>query len=191
MKPKSNTKGNIYAPQGIDACQTPSYALNPLLPHLSQHKKVWESACGEGYMSRALEQKGYEVISSDIVDTRNFLTYEPELWDCIVTNPPYSIKYKWIERCYALGKPFALLLPVETLGAKTAQVMMQEHGVEIILLNQRVDFKMPNKGWLGSSAQFPVMWFTWKLDIGQQLTFASIIDAKREFKQAVGVMKTE
>jgi hypothetical protein len=76
-----------------------------------------------------------------------------------VTNPPYGIKFAWIERCYELGKPFALLLPVETIGSQRCQKAMQRYGCEILLLNRRVNFYMPNKGFDGQ-AQFPVLWFT-------------------------------
>ena len=42
----------------------------------------------------------------------------PLLHDCIVDNPPYSIKEKVLNRCLELGDPFALLLPIDTLERK-------------------------------------------------------------------------
>lgn len=174
-KPKTNRAGDEYIPQGFDACQTPPIALDPLLPFLRPEWRIWEPAAGEGFLVEGLYDSGFSSIAiSDLLTGQNFFEYEPDTWDCLITNPPYSIKYKWIERCYELGKPFALLLPVETLGAKTAQVFFREHGVEIILFDRRVNFKMPNIGWEGSAAQFPVAWFCWKMEIGQQLTFAQL-----------------
>jgi hypothetical protein len=41
-------------------------------------------------------------------------------------------------------------------------------------MDQRVDFKMPELGWSGAGAQFPTIWLTWKLKIGQQMTFAKL-----------------
>ena len=70
--------------------------------------------------------------------------------------------------------PFALLIPVETLGAKTAQALFREFGLEVIFLDRRINFKMPGKGWAGSAAQFPTAWFTWGLAIGRQMTFAQL-----------------
>jgi hypothetical protein len=177
MKPKSNQAGDIYTPMGYDACQTPPEAINPLLPYLSQDWTIWECAKGEGGIVEALYDSGFQSLTgSDLLTGENFFEYEPSQWDCIVTNPPYSIKYQWIERCYALGKPFALLLPVETLGAKTAQEFFRKCGLEVIFLDRRINFKMPNKGWEGSSAQFPTAWFTYGLNIGQGMTFARIDD---------------
>lgn len=171
---KANREGDIYTPKGYDLCQTPAYALDPLLPYLTEFTTIWEPARGEGYLEAALYDAGFDVIPTDIQTGQNYFEFEPgRSWDCSVTNPPYSIKYKWIERCYELGKPFALLMPVETLGAKSAQRFFKEYGLEIIFLDRRVNFKMPNKGW-DSSAQFPVAWFTWGLNIGEQMTFAKI-----------------
>ena len=167
---------NIYVAQGMDACQTPAYAVTPLLPYLTQFKTIWEPASGEGYLVKALQgcSHRFNVLESDILSGKNFFNYQPETpWDCIITNPPFSVKFKWLERCYTLGKPFALIMPVETLGAKTAHKLFEQHGIQIILLNQRVNFKMPNKGW-DSSAQFPTAWFTWRLGLPSQIVYGKL-----------------
>lgn len=170
---KSSRIANEYVPQGYDACQTPAYAIDPLVPYLDQHQTLWEPACGEGLLAQAFCKRGFQnVVGSDILSGQNFFEYEPPEWHCLVTNPPFSLKYRWLERCYALGKPFALLLPVETLGAKTAQDLLKVHGCEILLLNHRINFKMPTKGWEGA-AQFPVFWLCWKL-LPQPIVFGSI-----------------
>jgi hypothetical protein len=173
-KPKLNRAANEYVSLGVDACQTPPYALDPLLPYLDQSKVIWEPACGQGYLANTLYTKHFTLVTSDLLTGQNFFEYEPELWECLVTNPPYTLKYRWLERCYALGKPFALLLPVETLGAKTAQTLFREHGVQVIFMDQRINFKMPNAGFEGSAAQFPTAWFTWGLNVGQQMVFAEL-----------------
>ncbi len=121
----------------------------------------------------ALHDSDLEVWSGDIQTGENFFDYTPPYgWDCLVTNPPFSIKYKWIARCYELSKPFALLLPVETLGAKTAQKYFRDYGVQVIFIDGRVNFKMPNMGWDGAGAQFPTAWFTFGLDLPQDMIFS-------------------
>lgn len=170
------TDQNIYVPKGMDACQTPAYAIDPLLSYITQFDIVWEPAAGEGYLVEALYDSGWsadKVEASDLIEGQNFFEYEPEQWDCLVTNPPYSLKFKWLERCYDLEKPFALLLPVETLGTKSAQLLFRDFGLELIVLDRRINFKMPNKGW-ESHAQFPVAWFTYGLGIGHQIVFGHI-----------------
>jgi len=170
-KPKSNDKN----PQK-DKCGTPSYALTPLLPYIPKDWIVWESASGEGLLADALEINGYQVIRSDILTGQNYFDDRnlPSHYDIQITNVPFSIKYKWLQRAYQLGKPFALLMPSDVLFAgKEAQPLFQKYGCEILLPDKRTDFKMPNKGW-GGTAQMHTSWFTWGLNIGQLITFVKI-----------------
>lgn len=170
-KPRSNRSGGK-----VNNCQTPDYALDPLLPYLPKHWTIWECAAGEGYLAQALNKAGYEVQLSDILTGQDFFSYRPLLHvDCIVTNPPYNpnqMKTDWVRRCYDLGLPWACLMPVETIGSGGIQEMFDKNGVEIIYLHSRINFKMPNKGW-GGKAQFSAAWFTWGLHIGAPMTFSS------------------
>ena len=59
-------------------------------------------------------------------------------------------------------------------SAAKAQHLFEKYGIEIILLSKRIDFKMPFKKWTGKGAQFPVAWYTWGLNIGNQLNFGKI-----------------
>lgn len=187
QKPKTNYAAPASGVDQRDLCQTPPYAIDPLLPYISSALHVWEPAYGEGLLTEALYDSGFKtVITGDIQTGENFFEYTPDAWDVIVTNPPFSLKYRWLERCYALGKPFALLMPLEVLGAKSAQVLFRQHGINVIFLSDRVDFKMPNLGWDGSGAQFPVAWFCWGLPLAEQMVFADIEEAKRAFKAEIG-----
>ncbi len=168
MKPKINRAGDPGESKGFDRCNTPPYALDPLLPYIRPDWIVWECAAGTGHLCKALDGHVRDVIGTDIHGDYakppcNFFEWQPSYFDALVTNPPYSIKFDWLERCYELGKPFALLVPVETIGAQSAQKLMERHGCELLLLNRRVNFEMPNKGWEGSAAQFPVLWLCWQV----------------------------
>ena len=181
MKPKSNRK-----PGKLDNCQTPRYALDPLIPYLKAAKfqRIWEPAAGEGLLVEALLLAGFDVTATDILYdpyiekdfSFDFFEFETgNEWDCIVTNPPYSVKYEWTQRCFDLGKPWALLMPVEMLGTVKGGDMFSEHGVQMIVMRPRINFKMPNKGWDGRGAQFPVAWYTWGMNLGKALTFKRIV----------------
>lgn len=178
MKPKRQYKGDAHKSNGYDRCQTPEYAVEPLLPYLPKAWKIWEPAAGEGYLVRALMGKGYIVKGTDILDGHDFFDFDevPFGAHAIVTNPPYSVKYPWIEHCYRLDIPWALLMPLETLGAGTAQRMFEQFGVKLILMDKRVDFGMPNIGFNGSAAQFPTAWFCWRLPgLTDDLTYAKLV----------------
>ena len=175
MKPKENKGYNIGT---YDECQTPPYALEPLIPYLNINHLIWESASGKGTLVRKLREYHYTVISTDITRDQDFFL-ERHYGATIVTNPPYSIKYDWLEHCYLTGNPFALLMPVEMLGTAKGQDLFKRYGIEMIFMSPRVDFYMPHKGYEGGGAQFPTAWFTWKLNLPAQINFATLNKPKR------------
>ncbi len=161
---KNNSRNQAIDPHKSDPrdrCYTLAYAVEPLLPYLPAGT-IWEPAAGAGHLVRALQAAGRSVYASE-KHGENFFTHAPPFsWAAQVTNPPFSSKYHWIEHSYALGKPWALLLPLETIGAWSAQRLFRKHGVEMLILNKRVNYYMPVKGILGS-ANFPSAWFCWKV----------------------------
>lgn len=163
-----------------DRRQTPPYAIKPLLPYLNKDMWIWESAVGEGYLKRALEEQGFLVSGTDILDGIDYFTYEDAYYDIQITNPPFSLKYKWLARAYEFGKPFALLMPSDTLFAKTAQELFKKHGFSMLLPNRRIDFKMPNKGWNGT-AQMSTSWFCHGIEgMPEGITFVDLDKEKME-----------
>jgi len=135
-----------------DECYTPKEAVIPLLKFLEKDKIYYE--CTSNKSSSIVDfmrSEGYKIISSN---GRDFLKDNiPEEVDIILTNPPYSKKDKFIERCYELNKPFALLLPVSSLQGQKRGKLFGEKGIELLILNKRIDFT--GKG----SPHFGVAWF--------------------------------
>jgi hypothetical protein len=133
--------------------------------------KIWEACAGKGYLVEKFKKEGFDVVGTDINTGTDFLTDNSfKHWDVMVTNPPFGLKYKFLKRCYELKKPFALLLPVEVLGAGTAQELFEKYYTEVIFTRPRIGFEMPNKGWFGQ-AQFPTCWICYNLNIGTQIDY--------------------
>ena len=154
-----------------DDFQTPPEALYPLLPYIPKSWTIWEPACGEGLMAQTLREKGYNVIATDILTGHDFLRWQPsEHYDIIITNPPYALKNEFLERAYQLNKPFAFLLPLTTLETERRQRLFQTNGIQLLLLPKRINFITPSGQ--GSGSWFAVAWFTWKLNLPYDLTFA-------------------
>lgn len=179
-----------------DLCSTPPYAVSPLLKHIPDNSIIYESATGEGYINNYLINY-FRVITGDIITGNNYFEREIINYDVEITNPPFSKKYLWLEEAYARNKPFALLLPVETIGAGAAQELFYKHGIQIMYMSPRVDFKMPNKKWcwiednpeserygklVHSSSQFPTAWFAWKLKLPKDIMFCDISKEKKAWR---------
>lgn len=147
--------------------QTPAWCLEPLYPHLP--RVIWECAAGKGNLVNALTTKGYQVIGTDVLTGTDFLTATPPAFDCIVTNPPYSLKDEFLSRAYKLQKPFAFLLPLTTFEGIARQELFRKHGVQVIFLPKRVKFETPSGH--GSGSWFATAWFTYGLNLSKDMNF--------------------
>ena len=76
---------------------------------------------------------------SSIHDGQDFFKYEPDEWDIIVSNPPFSIKDKILERLYLFNKPFAILLPLNSLQGKTRYKYFKQ-GIQILSFDARISY---------------------------------------------------
>jgi hypothetical protein len=184
MTPATDHTGQTRKPKIMgsghaDDFQSPPSALEPLYPFLPKDWHIWEPAAGKGNLVNAFRIRGYRCEGSDVLPEegdrlqRDFLTWQPAHWlyepDCIVTNPPFTLKDEFLARCYGLGKPFALLLPLTALEGQARQKLYRDNGLEIIFMPSRVKFTTPS-GKVGGS-WFATAWFTAGLNIGRQLTF--------------------
>ena len=94
------------ARQKDDFYATPLEATNALLNVESFDGKIYEPCCGQGHISKALINHGYEVESTDLVDRGygqsniDFLM-ELEVRENIVTNPPYGrLLMQFVKQCH-------------------------------------------------------------------------------------------
>ena len=172
-----------------DEMQTPKIAIEYLLPYLKREWVIYESAWGGGSLANHLKQKGFNVIGDFV---RNFFVRNNFLgeFDCIVTNPPYSIKDKFIEECYKIGKPFALLMPLTALESEKRSRLFRKYGIQLIIPNKRFNFETPSGK--GSGSWFATAWFTWGLNLPKDLMFVELKEDKKLFVKATkkeGVIK--
>ena len=152
--------------------QTPPEALSPLLPYLKKDWLIWECACGKGNLNNELNRRGFLAEGTDVLTGHDFLTWQPQKFDCIITNPPFSLKQQFLERCYKLGKPFALLLPLTTFETAKRQYLFKKYGVEMIFFDKRINFETPSGK--GSGSWFATAWFTNGLNLGKEMTFVKL-----------------
>lgn len=155
----SKTGNNEYS----DECYTPQNAVLPLLYTLDPTLIYYECTSRKSSsILNTFRNHGIDMVGSE---DRDFLKDDiPDGIDVIITNPPYSKKDQFIKRCYEIGKPFALLLPVSSLQGQKRGKLFDRYGIEIMVLNNRVDFTG------GGAPHFGVAWFCHNI-LPQKLIF--------------------
>ena len=185
-KPKTTQSESLNEVQGRDLFQTPNYATELLVPFISKHiKYIWEPACGDNKISNVLEEHGFTVISTDLKYGANFLDdpcpfddlLKPETM--IITNPPYSLKKKFYQRCVEHGVSFALLLPADYCGWVISAL---RDGAEKIIPDKRIDYITPSgkSGKTGNTSYYHSLWFTRGLNLNKTETFVTLTNEMKE-----------
>ena len=171
-----------------DEYYTPFEAVDMIIPFIPQEvRTIWECTAIEGSrIVEVLRSHGYNVIPTHIKDGFDFFDYKPIDFDLLVTNPPYSLKDKFLKRAFELKKPFMFLLPTTTLEGLKRGKMFREHRIQLLVPDRRFSFTEKKSG-----AWFHTSWFTYGLELENDLNFVclsrrvlDIVDVNNELDQA-------
>mgnify|MGYP000909758324 CR=1 FL=1 len=181
------TASATAAERGNNLYETPPEAMRTLLSFLRFRSKVWEPACGKGAIARFMEDAGYEVELSDLVDygtadqygelqrQEDFLITAPRRDDPdrpdIVTNPPYGQNLnRFVAHALSAHRPrrMALLLNLNFLcgfdDPDRNFAMDENPPAKIYVFTRRLPM-MHREGWDGpeASSRMNTAWFVWEL----------------------------
>lgn len=153
-----------YARVDFDRYETPEWVTMALVPHLYPKSKILEPACGTGKMVDALSKAGFSVVGQDLQDGADFLKRDyADVFDAIVTNPPYNQAAQFVEHALKLMEPkggvVAMLLRTDFDHAKTRRHLFADHRAfetKIVLTKRIVWFDRP-----GAAPSFNHAWFVW------------------------------
>jgi len=130
------------------------YASNPIVAAplmrfleeeglLSGVCSIWECACGEGHLSRAIENCGYDVFSSDLVDRgygigrRDFLLEQKSEHKVIITNPPFKLAQEFCTHALDIlpdGGVCAVLLRIQFLEGQKREALFKKYPLKSVLV---------------------------------------------------------
>lgn len=65
------------------------------------------------------------------------------MWDILISNPPFSKKNDVLKRAYDLNKPFALLLPCNSIQGKERYRIFKNE-IQMLCFDTRVDYHTNN-----------------------------------------------
>jgi hypothetical protein len=147
-----------------DFYPTPEVGTAALLGRELFTGDIWEPACGDGAMSRVIEDYGYRVRSTDLFD-RGYGDAGVDFLRCtdraanIVTNPPFKYANQFIHKALTKAdSKVALLLRLNYLESKTRKKFFQNYKPfpfkKVLVFSERLPFNGP-----GSMMAFA--WFIW------------------------------
>lgn len=118
--------------QEVDYYATDPIAMELLLEVETFNNKIWGPAVGEWHLANVLVEHGFDVRGSDIIkrtpntEIIDFLEFSGGWEGDIITNPPYRIAQKFIEKSMEIldeGAKLALFLKLTFLESKGRKEM--------------------------------------------------------------------
>ena len=116
----------------------------PILEKIGLNKNIWECSCGNGNLSKVLEENNYKVYSTDLIDRGygiggiDFLSQD-KIYDCdILTNPSFKLADKFVEKGMKLlkdGNHIILFLKVQFLESKSRKALFEKYPPKYVIVN--------------------------------------------------------
>jgi hypothetical protein len=186
------SKDIMYSKGKNDECYTPPYTVEPIIKYIEQYMlrnakdlnynlTVWcPFDTKESEFVKQISKIPYTtVVHSHIDEDKDFFEYEPDEWDIIISNPPFSAKAKTFERALSFGKPFALLMNITWLNDKTPKKLFG-NDMQLLLLDSRSLFIFPD-GSINDKITFSSAYFGYKF-FQQGIQVASIPTISKQKK---------
>tara|TARA_R110002012_G_C11360416_1_gene580780 strand:- start:86 stop:595 length:510 start_codon:yes stop_codon:yes gene_type:complete len=151
----------LYSKGKNDECYTPKYGVKPILQYIPKDKIIW-CPFDKKESEFVIEiSKTNKVIYSHIDNNQDFFNYEPDNWDIIISNPPFTNKRKYFERALSFNKPFALIMTNTWLNDSAPNILFKNKDLELLMFNKRINFVCPNSE-VDKKITFSSSYYCWK-----------------------------
>ncbi len=158
----------------FDFYPTPPEATISLLAMEQFGRRIWEPACGDGAISKVLEERGHDVVSSDLIDRGygegrvDFLMESapgPEEID-LITNPPFVLAEQFLHHALKVGvNKVALMLRLAWLEGERRKRLIYDTcpPVRVHVSSRRVTMLRGGvDGGKGGGGMIAFAWFIWE-----------------------------
>jgi len=140
-----------------DDYRSPREAFDLLFNYVPRDKLVWAPFYFDGVLNMPDDIKY-------IHSNNDFFLYEPDNFEILIDNPPYSVKQKVFDRCEQFGKPYALLVPFDTLERQYMADIMKTKDVTIIIPKKRYKFNE-----MSFTPAFKTIWICVGFNLGREI----------------------
>lgn len=155
-----NSQKILYSKGNNDECYTPDYVVESVLPFLDKSKVYWlPFDRDDSAFVRVLKANGFKYVNSHIDYGQDYYKYEPERWDAMLSNPPFTNKRGIFERALSFGKPFALLMSNTWLNDAAPKVLFKDYDLQLLMFRNRIKFL--NNGFVNNKITFSSSFYCW------------------------------
>jgi|TARA_B100002019_G_scaffold265187_1_gene254549 hypothetical protein len=150
----------LYSSGNNDECYTPDYGVKPILEYIPEGATVWCPFDKEE--SEFVKQISVTnpVTHSHLDNGQDFFQYQPDHWDIMISNPPFSNKKKFFQRALCFNKPFALIMTNTWLNDSAPKQLFKDKDLQLLMFTERMEFINPN-GQVNNKITFSSSYYCW------------------------------
>ena len=150
----------MYSKGDNDECYTPHYAVKPILKYIPKDVIVWcPFDTKESEFVKQISNTN-QVEYSHINNGQDFFKYEPDDWDIMLSNPPFTNKRKYFERALSFNKPFALIMTNTWLNDSAPKQLFEDKDLQLLMFDKRMKFNSPD-GRSNDKITFSSSYYCW------------------------------
>lgn len=182
MSKDIDSKKVLYSAGKNDECYTPAYGVEPILEYIPEGAIVWCPFDDESSEFVKQISKQNPVVYSHLEAGQDFFQYEPEEWDVIVSNPPFTNKRKFFERALSFNKPFALIMSNTWLNDSAPKQLFKDKDLQLLMFDKRMRFGSPD-GRDNNKITFSSSYYCWEF-LPKQIVMKELNIPKKPKKKA-------
>ena len=152
----------MYSPGSNDECYTPACGVTPILKYIPKGKTVWCPFDLEDSEFVKQISRQNPVVHSHLFTGQDFFSYEPDHWDLIISNPPFTNKRHFFERALSFNKPFALIMTNTWLNDSAPKKLFRDRDLQLLMFDRRMEFIQPDSDKKGKIT-FSSSYYCWNL----------------------------
>lgn len=157
-----NSREILYSKGKNDECMTLEYAVKPILKYIPKSTIIWCPFDKEdSAFVKVFKENGYKVIATHIDDGQDFYADDPDNWDIIVSNPPFTKKADIFKRALSFNKPFALIMTNTWLNDSAPKKLFMEKQLQLLMFDNRMRFR--NNGIIDNKITFSSSYYCYNL----------------------------
>ena len=172
----------MYSSGSNDECYTPDYGVEPILKYIPEDAIVWcPFDTGESEFVKQISKQN-EIVYSHIVTGQDFFDYEPDKWDVMISNPPFTNKRKYFERALSFDKPFALIMTNTWLNDSAPKQLFKDKDLQLLMFDKRMKFISPD-GRNNDKMKISSSYYCWNF-LPNQIIMEELQVTKKKVSQA-------
>jgi len=148
---------------------TPKHVWEDIQHLIPKDKVIWDAFYGDGQSGKDMRDIGYKVIH----EPNDFFKWQPEHYDIIVSNPPFSKKKEVFTHLKELDKPFIMISPAPMICYKYFRELFGNEQLKIIIPKKRIQFIKYEDGKYNEQGRcnFDCFYYCYKIDLPLHINY--------------------